>query len=115
MILLEAMSDHQTGGPGSAVFREAKSMVIDFGGDVGQCVACTDSSSVKSEATTQRIQGRVDSCEFCVEECEEKYNPQTMGPKVWNAEILQEHLKKLQRVMTRRTLSTGIMCSGVTA
>ena len=61
MTLLEAKNDHRTRVEGAVIELEAKNTTIDFSRDAGQSVTYTSSSSVKSEATTQRFQKRVDS------------------------------------------------------
>ena len=53
---LDFKQDHRTRVEGAVIVLEAKNMTIDFGRDAGHCVTYTSSSSVKSEATTQRIQ-----------------------------------------------------------
>ena len=80
------------------ILRDAKSMMIDFGRHVGQCVLCTSSSFVKSdEHHVLWLQERVDSGEIRTEEWKRKCNTADNETKVVSAEVLRKHLKVLKR------------------
>ena len=83
---------------GVMILLDAKSMMIDFGRNVGQCALCTSSSSVKSdEQHVLWLQERVDSGEIRTEEWKRKCNTADHGTKVVSAEVLRKHLKVLKR------------------
>ena len=80
------------------ILLDAKSIMIDFGRDVEQCVLCASSSSVKSdEQHVLWLQERVDSGETRTEEWKGKCNTADNGTKVVSAEVLRKHLKVLKR------------------
>ena len=80
---------------GVMILLDAKRMMIDFGRDVGQCVQCTSSSSVKSdEQHVLWLQERVDPGEI---RKKRKYNTANNGTNVLNAEVFRKHLKVLKR------------------
>ena len=82
---------------GVMILLDAKSMMIDFGRDVGQCVPCASSSSVKGdEQHVLCLQERVDSGEIRTEEWKRKCDTADNGTKVVGAEVLREHLKVLK-------------------
>ena len=86
-----------------------KSMMIDFGEDVGQCVSGTDSSPAKSIMERRgagRIrhlhcpelwrQERVDSGESRTEKRKGQHNTTDTRTKAVSAEVLRRHLKTLK-------------------
>ena len=87
----------------------AKSMMIDFGEDVAQCVLGTDSSSAKSivgrrgagrirhlHCPVLWLQERVDSGEIRTEKRKGEHNTADIGTKAVSAPVLMKLLKTLK-------------------
>ena len=94
---------------GASILLGAKSMLIDFGEDVAQCVLGTDSSSAKSimegrgagrirhlHCPMLWLQECVDSCEIRIEKCKGEHNTADIGTKAVSAPVLMKHLKTLK-------------------
>ena len=100
-----AESEVYAGVKGASILLGAKSMMIDFGEDVGQCVSGTDSSSAKSVLKRRGagrirhlrcpmwcLSQRVNSGEIRTEKRKGEHNTAGMGTTV-SAEVLRRHLK----------------------
>ena len=84
-----AESEFYAGVKGASILLGAKSMMIDFGEDVAQCVLGTDSSSAKSIMERQE---RVDSGEIRIEKRKGADNTADIGTKAVIAPLLRKHL-----------------------
>ena len=94
---------------GASILLGAKSMMIDFGEDVAQCVPGTDSSSAQSimercgagrirhlHCVMLWLQERVDSGEIRTEKRKGEHNTADIGTKAVSAPVLMKHLKTLK-------------------
>ena len=108
-----AESEFYTGVKGGSILLGAKSVVIDFGENVAQCVLVTDSSSAKSIMERRGagrirhlhclmlwLQERVDSREIYIEKRKGEDNTADIGTKAVTAPVLRKRLKTLK--MERR-------------
>ena len=104
-----AESEFYAGVKGASILLGAKSMMIDFGEDVAQCVPGTDSSSAKSIMERRWagrirhllcpilwLQERVDSGEIRIEKRKGEHNTADTGTKAVSAPVLMKHLKTLK-------------------
>ena len=120
-----AESEFYAGVNGAWILLGAKSMLLDFGEDVGQCVLGTDSRSAKSlmeRGGGGRIrhlhcpmlwrQKRVDTGEIRTEKRKGEHNTADIGTKAVSAKVLRRHLKTLKMEWTT---SVSVTCSAVTA
>ena len=105
-----AKFEFYAGVKGASIWLGAKSMMIDFGEDVAQCVLGTDSSSAQSIMERRGagrirhlhclmlwLQERVDSGEIRIEKSKGgEHNTADIGTKAVSAPVLMKHLKTLK-------------------
>ena len=108
-VLSVAESEFYAGVKGASILLGAKSMMIDFGENVAQCVLGTDSSLAKSMMERRGageirhrlclmlwLQELVDSGEFRLEKRMGEDNTADTGTMVAIAPVLRKHLKTLK-------------------
>ena len=104
-----AESEFCSGVKGASILLGAKSMMIDFGEDVAQCVQGADSTSAKSIMETRGaerfrhlycpvlwLRERVDSGETRIEKRNGEHNTADIGTKAVSAPVLMKQLKTLK-------------------
>ena len=118
-----AESEFYAGVKGASILLGAKSMMIDFGEDVVQCVLGTDSSSAKGIMERRGagrirhlhcpmlcLQACVDSGEIRIEKRKVEHNTADIGTKAVSAPVVHETFENVEDGVARWTtpFSVGI-------
>ena len=109
-----AEAEFRAGVKGAAILLGAKSMMIDFGEDVAQCVLGTDSSSAKS-IMERRGARRIRHLHCPMPGCKNvltlvKFKGEDNTEKAVIAPILRKHWKNVEDGVARWTTPVGVEC-----
>ena len=121
-----AESEFYAGVKGASILPFAKSMIIDFGEDVAQCVLGTDSSSAKSimerrgarrirhlHCPMLQMQERVDSGEIRTEKRKGEHNAADIGTKAVSVPVLVKHFENIEDGVARWTTPFSVECGNL--